>query len=115
MKNKNIMRLALVTVFLLLIPLLAMQFNTGVDWSLFDFIVAGALLFGSGLAYERIARKGGNTAYRAAVGVAVAAALLLVDEVNGNDESDLLYEVRSSQRCCKSNNAKNPSRGRMRF
>jgi cytochrome b len=77
MKNKNIVRIALVTAFLLLIPLVAMQFNTGVDWNLFDFIVAGTLLFGSGLAYELIARKGGNTAYRAAVGIAVAAALLL--------------------------------------
>ncbi len=78
MKSKNIIRIALVTALLLLIPLVAMQFDTGVDWNLFDFVVAGALLFGSGLAYELIARKGGNTAYRAAVGVAVATALLLV-------------------------------------
>jgi hypothetical protein len=78
MKSKNIIRIALVTVFLLLIPLVAMQFTDEVDWNLFDFVVAGALLFGSGLTYELIARKGGNTAYRAAVGVAVATALLLV-------------------------------------
>jgi len=78
MENKNIMRLALVTAILLLIPLVAMQFSAEMNWTWFDFVVAGALLFGSGLAYELIARKGGNTAYRAAVGVAVAAALLLV-------------------------------------
>lgn len=78
MKNKNIIRIALVTAFILLIPLVAMQFSDEVDWNLFDFVVAGALLFGSGLTYELIARKAGNTAYRAAVGVAVAAALLLV-------------------------------------
>jgi hypothetical protein len=48
-----------------------------VDWTLFDFVAAGMLLFGSGLTYELIARKGGNMAYKAAVGVAVAAALLL--------------------------------------
>jgi hypothetical protein len=77
-KNKNIIRIALVTAFILLIPLVAMQFSDEVDWNLFDFVVAGALLFGSGLAYELVARKRGNVAYRAAVGVAVAAALLLV-------------------------------------
>ena len=43
-----------------------------------DFVVAGALLFGTGLAYELVARKAGSIAYRAAVGVALAAALLLV-------------------------------------
>lgn len=77
MKNKSIIRIALGTAFLLLIPLVAMQFSNEVDWNLFDFVVAGVLLFGSGLAYELIARKGGDTAYRTAVGVAVAAALLL--------------------------------------
>ncbi len=76
-KNKNVVRIALVTGFILLIPLVAMQFSDEVDWNLFDFVVAGALLFGSGLTYELIARKAGKPAYRAAVGVAVATALLL--------------------------------------
>lgn len=78
MKNKNIIRIALVTAFILLLPLVAMQFTDEVNWSLFDFVVAGTLLFGSGLTYELIASKGGNMAYRAAVGVAVGTALLLV-------------------------------------
>ena len=78
MKNKKIIRIALVTAFILLLPLLAMQFTAEVNWSWSDFVVAGTLLFGSGLTYERIARKAGNTAYRLAVGMAMAAALLLV-------------------------------------
>jgi hypothetical protein len=78
MKNKNIIRIALVTAFILLIPLVAMQFTDEVDWSVFDFVSFGALLFGSGLAYELISRKAGNSAYRAAVGVALGAAFLLV-------------------------------------
>lgn len=77
-QNKNIIRLALATGFILLIPLVAMQFTDEVVWSLGDFVVAGILLFGSGLTYELVARKGGTTAYRAAVGVAIAAAVLLV-------------------------------------
>ncbi len=55
-----------------------MQFTDEVVWDLADFAVAGVLLFGAGLTYELIARKPGNIAYRVAVGVAVAAALLLV-------------------------------------
>ena len=64
---------ALATAFILLIPLLAAP-----DWTLFDFVFAGALIFGTGLTYVLVARKAGNIAYRAAVGVALAAALLLV-------------------------------------
>jgi hypothetical protein len=63
---------------ILLLPLLAMQFTDEVRWSLADFVVAGALLFGALLTYELAAGKAVSIAYRAAVGVAVAAALILV-------------------------------------
>ena len=76
--RKDIIRIALVTACILLVPLVAMQFTEEVVWDLADFAVAGVLLFGAGLTYELIARKAGHIAYRAAVGVAVAAALLLV-------------------------------------
>ncbi|MEE9609926.1 MAG: hypothetical protein V3W19_01675, partial [Desulfatiglandales bacterium] len=78
MQNKNIIRITLATAFILLLPLLAMQFTDEVVWDLTDFAVAGALLFGAGLTYELVARKAGNIAYRAAVGLAVAAALILI-------------------------------------
>jgi hypothetical protein len=76
--QKSIIRIALATAFILLLPLLAMQFTDEVVWDLADFAVAGVLLFGAGLTYELIARKAGHIAHRSAVGVAVAAALLLV-------------------------------------
>lgn len=76
--SKSILRLALATAFLLLIPLVAMQFDNGVNWTLFDFVVAGTLLFGAGLTFILIARMGNNTTYRLAAGVAVLAGLLLV-------------------------------------
>ena len=63
---------------ILLIPVVAMQFSDEWNWDLFDFVFAGTLLFGAGLTYELVAKKGGTTAYRAAVGVAVATALVLV-------------------------------------
>lgn len=78
MKNKNIIRIALVTAFILLVPLVAMQFTDEVVWTLIDFVTAGVLLFGSGLAYELIGSKGGNTAYRVAAGVAIGTTLLLI-------------------------------------
>ena len=69
---------AVVVALILLIPLVAMQFTSEVNWTLSDFVFAGVLLFGTGLTYELIARKAGGIAYRAAVGVALAAAFLLV-------------------------------------
>jgi hypothetical protein len=62
---------AAVVALILLVPLLARW-----NWPPFAFAFWGALLFGTGLAFELIARKGG-TAYRVATGIAVAAALVL--------------------------------------
>ena len=76
--TKSLIRIALATVFLLLIPLVAMQFTKEVTWSWLDFVTAGTLLFGTGLTYAVVAQKGANTTYRVAVGVAVVAGLLLV-------------------------------------
>jgi len=77
MQNKKTIRIVLATAFILLLPLLAMQITDEVVWDLADFAVAAILLVGTGLMYELVVRKGGNIAYRAAVGVALAAAFLL--------------------------------------
>ncbi len=63
---------------LLLLPLVAMQFTAEVNWDETDFIVAGAMLLAACGSYELATRISGNTAYRAAFGVAIAAALVLV-------------------------------------
>jgi hypothetical protein len=63
---------------MLLLPLLAMQVTDEVDWDVADFAIFGAMLAGAGGTYELAARMTGNTAYRAAVGVAIAAAFILV-------------------------------------
>lgn len=78
MKNKNILLIAVIVTLLLMVPLIAMQFTDEVNWSLFDFIIAGTILFSTGLAYELIARKGGTIAYRLALGTALISILFLV-------------------------------------
>ncbi len=45
------------TIALLIIPLVAMQFNAEVDWGLRDFVIMGILLFGAGFAIDQIARN----------------------------------------------------------
>jgi hypothetical protein len=58
--------------------LLLLPWVAGAPWSGGDFIFAGILLFGSLGAYEVAARMTGDTAYRAGIGVAIAAAFLLI-------------------------------------
>ena len=83
-KNKNILLIALGVAFILLLNWLAMQFTDRVKWGVFDFVLAGALLFGIGLAFDLAVRKAGSLTVRkggqtgVAVGMALAGALLLL-------------------------------------
>ena len=63
---------------LLLLPLLAMQFTGEVNWTAFDFLAFGTMLAIACGAYELAAKTTINTAYRAAAGIAIAAAFFLV-------------------------------------
>jgi len=63
---------------LLLLPLVAMQFTEEVNWGPGDFALFGAMLFAACGTYELAGRGMGNNAYRAAVGVALATAFILV-------------------------------------
>ncbi|MCO6473553.1 MAG: hypothetical protein J5I57_07485 [Melioribacteraceae bacterium] len=75
---KSTIIVAVATILLLLIPLLAMQFSSGVDWSLFDFIVAGFLLFGTGLTYVLLTTKVKNGTYKAGIAFGLFAGLFLI-------------------------------------
>jgi hypothetical protein len=77
-RNRNIVAIAVATVCILAIPLVAMQFTEEVAWSPGDFVVAGALLFGTGVAIEIGVRRMESIAYRAGVGAVLVSALLLV-------------------------------------
>lgn len=54
--NQRLKGIVFLTGSLLLIPLIAMQFTQEVKWDLFDFIVAGVLLLGTGLLCELVIR-----------------------------------------------------------
>jgi hypothetical protein len=57
LRNTIFLWLAYGTIALLAVPFVAMQFTTEIDWTWFDFIVAGLLLFGTGVAFVLTARK----------------------------------------------------------
>ncbi len=48
----------------LLLPLVAMQFTSEVQWTASDFVVAGVLLFGTGLLIELVLRETKKGAWR---------------------------------------------------
>ncbi|RSK32433.1 hypothetical protein [Hymenobacter metallilatus] len=75
---KSLLLVALVAGLLLLIPLVAMQYTTEVNWTFSDFVFAAVVLFGAGSTFVLIARMGNNGTYRLAAGVGVVAGLLLV-------------------------------------
>jgi hypothetical protein len=77
-RNKRLTGIVATVVLLLLIPLIAMQFTKEVNWTLFDFIVAGILLLGTGLICELVLRKVNSSSYRIAMIVSILAILILV-------------------------------------
>lgn len=62
----------------LLIPLIAMQFSSEVNWSLFDFLVAGALLSAVGFAINFVIGKTKSENKRWLWIIAIAIAFLLI-------------------------------------
>ncbi len=78
MQNKRLIIIVIISVILLLIPLVAMQFTDEVNWNLLDFVVAGSLFFGTGLLCDFAIRKIGNIKYRIAVCGALLVTLLLI-------------------------------------
>ena len=68
----------MIAALVLLLPLVAMRFTDEVAWDVADFALAGAMLAGACGAHELAARTTGSIAYRAAVGIAVLAAFVLI-------------------------------------
>jgi hypothetical protein len=96
--QKNIMRIAIGTAFILLIPLV-LTLLASWHWRPGAFVLAFVLLFGgAGLTYGLVAKKMmSNKAYRFAVGVALAAVFILVwmnaavGGILGDDPANMMY------------------------
>jgi len=77
-QNKRLIGIVLTAALLLFIPFIAMQFTNDVNWNLFDFIVAGVLLFGTGLTCEFVMRKVKKMKHRIAICAGILVMLLLI-------------------------------------
>lgn len=77
LKNKRLVVIILSAAGLLLIPALAMLFTSEVNWTASDFLIAGALLLGTGLVVEFVLRKVKKPTHRLAICGVVVALLLL--------------------------------------
>lgn len=64
MENTRFSIILLVAGALLLLPLIAMQFTSEDVWTASDFIIAGILLFGTGIIIELVLRKTSNVKKR---------------------------------------------------
>lgn len=80
--RRSVVRVALATGLVLMVPLIATLVSEGATWSVFDFALAAVLLAGIGATLELAARRAGRIPYRAAValafGVAAVGALAMV-------------------------------------
>src|SRR6056297_4107220 len=83
MNNNNalpasIAKVAAITLLILIIPFTASLITDEMAWSLYDFLLAGVMLFGTGSAYVLISRQSNSLIYRVASGLTLATALFLV-------------------------------------
>lgn len=78
MENKRLIIIQSVAGILLLIPFIAMQFTNEVDWNIFDFVIMGILLSGTGFLCEFVLRKVRGTLNRIIICGAVLFVFFLI-------------------------------------
>lgn len=76
-QNLRLMGIVLTVGILLMVPLVAMRFTTEVNWTAFDFTVAGVVLLTTGLLCELVIRKVTNIWYKIALCGAIFAGLVM--------------------------------------
>lgn len=75
---QSIPAVALVTVLILMVPLVAMQFTDEVNWSITDFLAMGGLIFGTGVLFVLVMRLSSNIVYKVAAGLAIGATFFMI-------------------------------------
>lgn len=78
LQNKRLIFILATIVFILLVPLVAMQFTSEVNWSAADFAAMGILLLGTGLLCELVLRLVHKTSYRILLCLLLFAALFVI-------------------------------------
>lgn len=81
-KQTNVFRstgiVAAITLLLLMIPFIAMQFTSEVDWSAGDFLIMGALLFCIGISYVLLHRSNAQFVFKLAAAIAAGTTFLMI-------------------------------------
>jgi hypothetical protein len=77
-QNKRLVTILATAIAILLIPLIAMKYTNEVNWKIFDFLVAGILLIGTGLTLEFILRKIKTIRYRIIFVITLFVVLFLI-------------------------------------
>ena len=90
MKKSNYLRIAGVTLLILVVPLVAMWPLDEFDWGFADFVIMGSMIFGTGLALDWVVRKV-DKKYRllAVIGIILAFILLWAELAVGIFNSPL--------------------------
>lgn len=78
LKNKRLTAIVLSVAVLLMLRLVTIQFSSEVNWSPFDFVVAGVLLLGTGMLCELVIRNVRRFNQRIAVFALLLVVLFLV-------------------------------------
>lgn len=76
--QQSLLRVGLVTAGILMIPMIAMQFTSEMQWDHTDFIVFGILISATGLLIELVRGKVRNTNYRVGLFITVVLAFLYI-------------------------------------
>ncbi len=78
MKYTSIVWWAIGTGIFLMVPFIVMQFTNEVAWGVFDFVLAGGLIFGAGVLYEFLTYRSERRDYRTVLGVLIGGAVLAI-------------------------------------
>jgi hypothetical protein len=74
----HIRNIAIGTVAILMIPVIGMLVSDGWNWGPLDFVIMGALIFGTGLAYELTSRRLKSSTSRIFAGLGFFLGLLVI-------------------------------------
>jgi len=77
-QNKRLVIFLSIATAILLLPLIAMQYTGEVNWTLFDFIVGGVLLYGTAFLLDFLIKKFSDPRSRRIAVTAVVLCLLLL-------------------------------------